>query len=189
MIDDTDPAAIVTRTWESELLDSVEEFALSLVSEGHRLSGKTLILHDGARVEISFLVDTNPDWSTRRASIDIPALATTFEVEVEPGGRWLFDGEHRKEFDGCVDIDLGWTPATNTLPIRRLHFVPGIPRTIRAAWLKWSELLFVPAEQTYTKRSADRWTYESGDFAADLTVDEHGVVLTYGEPPIWQTIR
>ncbi|MGH8951556.1 MAG: putative glycolipid-binding domain-containing protein [Acidimicrobiia bacterium] len=188
MIDDSGPEAL-TRTWESELLDSVEEFALSSFSDGHRLSGKTLILHDGARVEISYLVDTNPDWSTRHASIDIPALATSFDVRVESGDRWLIDGDHRADLDGCSDIDLGWTPATNTLPIRRLRFATGIPRTIRAAWLKWSELLFVPAEQTYTKRSDDRWTYESGDFAADLRVDEHGVVLTYGDPPIWRTIR
>ena len=188
MIDDPSPA-IVTRTWESELLDSVEEFSLFPVSERHRLSGTTLILHDGIRVEIAYTVDANPDWSTHHASVDIPALATSFDVRVGPGDRWFIDGHHRADLDGCIDIDFGWTPATNTLPIRRLRFTTGTPRTIRAVWLKWSELLFVPAEQTYTKRRDDRWTYESGDFAADLAVDEHGVMLTYGDPPIWRTIR
>lgn len=188
MIDDT-TSAHVTRTWESQLLDSVEEFVLSPVSEGQRLTGTTLILHNGARVEIEYTVDTNSDWSTRHASIDIPALATSFDVRVESGDHWFIDGDHRTDLDGCVDIDLGWTPATNTLPIRRLRYATGIPRTIRAVWLRWPELLFVPAEQTYTRQSDDRWTYESGDFAADLAIDEHGVVLTYGDPPIWRTIR
>jgi uncharacterized protein len=181
--------AIVTRTWESELLDSVEEFSLTAVSEGHRLSGMTLILHDGIRVEIAYTVDANPDWSTRNVSVEIAALATAFDVRVGPGDRWFIDGDHRADLDGCVDIDFGWTPATNTLPIRRLRFTKGTRRTIRAVWLKWPDLLFVPAEQTYIKRTDDRWTYESGDFTADLAVDQNGVVLTYGEPPIWRTIR
>ena len=50
------------------------------------------------------------------------------------GWTWLV-----KKADGSVDIDLGWTPATNTLPIRRLHFKSGIPVTTRVGWLKWSE--------------------------------------------------
>ena len=188
MIDDTGPT-IVTRTWGSKLLDSVEEFTLSPINEGHRLSGTTLTLHDGIRVEIAYTVAANPDWSTRHAAVDIPALATSFDVQVGSGDRWFIDGDHRTDLDGCVDIDFGWTPATNTLPIRRLRFTAGTPKTIRAVWLKWPELLFVPAEQTYIKRSDRRWTYESGDFAADLAVDEHGVVRTYGDPPIWRTIR
>jgi len=188
MIDDTTPTK-VTRTWESELLDSVEEFVLSPVSEGQRLAGTTLILRNGARVEIEYTVDTNPEWSTRHACVDIPALATSFDVRVESGDSWFINGDRRMDLDGCVDIDFGWTPATNTLPIRRLLFATGIPRTVRAVWLKWPELVLVPAEQSYTRLSDDRWTYESGDFTADLAVDEHGVVLTYGDPPIWRTIR
>ncbi|MGH8952073.1 MAG: hypothetical protein ACRDX9_11665 [Acidimicrobiia bacterium] len=90
MIDNTTPAS-VTRTRESELLDSVEVLVISPSGEGHRFTDTTLIVHNGARV---------------------------------------------------------------------------------------------PAEQTYTKRSDDRRTFESGDFTADLAVDEHGVVLTHGDPPI-----
>lgn len=178
---------IVQRTWESELLDSVEEFTLSAEDDGYRLSGMTLILHEGIRVQIDYTVATDPDWATRSASIEIPASAVSFQVVVT-GGRWSIDGEHRPDLDGCNDIDLGWTPATNTLPIRRLGWGTGERKTIQAAWLKWSELLFLPNKQTYTKRADDTWTYESGDFSADLIVDEHGVVLTYGEPPIWKTV-
>jgi hypothetical protein len=110
-------------------------------------------------------------------------------VKISQGRRWVIDGEHRGELNGCVDIDLGWTPATNTLPIRRLEFAKGVPRTTRVAWLKWSELVFMPAEQTYTRRSEYVFTYASGDFTADLHVDEQGVVVTYGQPPIWQELR
>ena len=180
---------LVERFWESELLDSTEEFTLTAHKDGYRFSGRTLILHDGIRVEIDYLVEARPDWSTRSASVSIPALATVFEVNVSQARRWVIDGEHRGELNGCVDIDLGWTPATNTLPIRRLRLARGVPRTTRVAWLKWSELVFMPAEQTYTRRGEGIFTYSSGDFTADLHVDEQGVVVTYGQPPIWQELR
>jgi hypothetical protein len=115
-------------------------------------------------------------------------MATLFEVEVSPQGRWMIDGDHRPDLDGCVDIDLGWTPATNTLVIRRLQFEKGTPVAIRVGWLKWSELVFMRAAQTYTRHDDGRWTYASGNFFADLVVDDLGVVVDYGEPPIWRAV-
>ncbi len=184
-----DPVVLVERSWESDLLDSTELFTLSAYEYGFRFAGRTLIPHDGARVEIDYAVEASPDWSTRSARISIPALATNFEVEVDARGWWMIDGDHRAELDGCSDIDLGWTPSTNTLPIRRLRLAIDVPRTARVAWLKWSELVFIPAEQTYTKRGDDTFTYASGDFSAELIVDEHGVVITYGHPPVWRESR
>ncbi|HSK06705.1 MAG TPA: putative glycolipid-binding domain-containing protein [Acidimicrobiia bacterium] len=179
---------LVDRRWDCDLLDSTERFTLHSHRAGYRFTGTTLIRREGIRVEIDYVVDTGPDWSTRSARIDIPAVATLFEVEVSHDRRWVIDGDHRPDLDGCVDIDLGWTPATNTLPIRRLRFKRGIPVTTRVGWLKWSELVFMPAEQTYTKQGEGGWTYASGEFSADLVVDELGVVVDYGDPPIWRAV-
>lgn len=185
---EADGELLVDRRWDSDLLDSTERFTLHSDQDGYRFAGTTLIPHEGIRVEIDYVVETRPDWSTRSARVGIAALATVFEVEVSHHGRWVIDGDHRPDLDGGVDIDFGWTPATNTLPIRRLRFVTGVPVTTRVAWLKWSELVFIPAEQSYTKHSDTRWTYASGDFSADLIVDEVGVVIDYGEPPIWRAV-
>lgn len=177
---------LVERIWESDLLDSREEFALSSFDGGYELTGRTLIVHDGVRVEISYRVETASDWTTRSASVEIPALAVSHEVTVPKPGRWLVDGERRTDLDGCVDIDLGWTPATNTLPIRRLQLENGGTATIQAAWLKWSELQFIAADQTYTRTGGTTWQYTSGNFSAELLVDDQNVVLRYGDPPIWR---
>jgi hypothetical protein len=177
---------LVERVWESDLLDSREEFALSSFNGGYELTGKTLIVHDEIRVEISYRVETASDWATTFATVEIPALAVSHEVTVPKPGHWLVDGELRPDLDGCVDIDLGWTPATNTLPIRRLQLENGDRATIRAAWLKWSELQFMAANQTYTRAGESSWQYASGDFSAELLVDDDGVVIRYGDPPIWQ---
>lgn len=101
-------------------------------------------------------------------------------------GKCKVDGERRIDLDGCADIDLGWTPATNTIPIRRLDFEGRNAATIRAAWFKWSELQFIATDQTYTRTGKTTWQYASGNFSAELLVDDHGVVLRYGNPPIWR---
>ncbi len=179
------PRPLVERIWESELLDSREDFTLVAGTDGYELGGTTLIMHDGVRVEISYRVEVASDWSTRNATIDIPALATSHSVEVPEPGIWMIDGEHRADLDGCTDIDLGWTPATNTIPIRRLEQEGRNAATIRAAWLKWSELQFIATDQTYS-RNEPTWQYASGNFSAELWVDDQGVVLRYGDPPIWR---
>ena len=183
----TDPRnVLVDRVWESELLDSREDFTLVAGAGAYEMGGTTLIMHDGIRVEIAYRIEVASDWSTRNATIDIPALARNHRVEVPEPGIWRIDGEHRPDLDGCSDIDLGWTPATNTIPIRRLELEGRNAATIRAAWLKWSELEFIATDQTYSRTSETTWRYASGNFSAELLVDDHGVVLSYGEPPIWR---
>lgn len=59
---------------------------------------------------------------------------------------------------GCVDIDLGWTPSTNTLPIRRLQLGVGTSSgPITAAWVRFPELKLEPLPQEY--RNLRRTTF------------------------------
>lgn len=178
---------IIERTWTSEVLDSREEFTLASTDTGYRLTGAVRIVWDETPVEITYRVDCAPDWTTRAAMVEIPALDMELLLRVDAAS-WIVDGEPRPDLEGCVDVDLGWTPATNTLPIRRLDAAADEPQTIRAAWLRWPELVVLPSEQTYTRRSDWLWTYASGEFSADLEVDEHGVVVNYGRPPIWARV-
>jgi uncharacterized protein len=175
---------IVERIWTSEILYSREEFTLAATGTGYRLAGAVRIIRDGTPVEIDYQVDCAPDWTTRSGVVEIPALDIDLRFRVDAGS-WTVDGERRPDLEGCVDVDLGWTPATNTLPIRRLDSATDVPQTIRAAWLRWPELVILPSDQTYTRRRDRLWTYASGEFTADLEVDEHGVVVDYGQPPIW----
>ena len=180
----SEQTVIVERTWTSELLRSREDFTLTSGDTGHRLAGAVRVIRDEAPVEIAYYVDCAPDWTTRAAVVEIPELDIDLRLRADAAS-WTVDGEPRPDLDGCVDVDLGWTPATNTLPIRRLDTAADVPRTVRAAWLRWPELVVLPSDQTYTRRNDRLWTYASGKFSAELEVDEHGVVVNYGRPPIW----
>jgi hypothetical protein len=84
---------------------------------------------------------------------------------------------------GALDVDLGFTPATNTLPIRRLALAVGESAPVRSAWLRFPELRLEPLEQTYTREAEQRFRYQAlvdGElFTARLDTDAFGRVLRY----------
>jgi hypothetical protein len=88
--------------------------------------------------------------------------------------------------DGCEDVDLSFTPATNTLPIRRLDLAVGGAGTSRAAWLRLPEFTFEPLAQRYERLATSTWKYGTADgvFVRKLTVRPDGVVADY--PGLWR---
>ena len=127
-----------------------------------------------------------PDWVTRDASvvghIGSAAVRVTL-VRDAASGRWTRDGAPAPAVDGCLDVDLGFSPGTNTLPIRRLALAVGAEAPVRAAWLSFPELSFEPLEQVYRRVAQERYEYESdsGRFRATLDLDRAGLMRRYGE--------
>jgi hypothetical protein len=76
----------------------------------------------------------------------------------------------------AYDIDLYASPLTNTLPLRRVGLVDV---TITAAWVLLPSLAVIASEQTYTVLGDNRVRYSSGDFRADLDLDDGLFVVTY----------
>jgi hypothetical protein len=96
-------------------------------------------------------------------------------------GRWNWDGDPElTDVAGSLDVDLTVTPATNTLPIRRLGLEVGQAADLRMAWVQFPGLEVIPSEQRYERLAADRWKFSTGDFQAELLVDRDGLVLDYG---------
>jgi hypothetical protein len=93
---------------------------------------------------------------------------------VDGEGNWSHDGQRLAQVAGCIDVDLEWSPSTNTLPIRRLGLAPGETKSVAAAWVRFPSLEVQRLEQSY-ERLAERRR-----FTADLAVDDDGMVLQYG---------
>ena len=73
------------------------------------------------------------------------------------------------------------TPATNTLPIRRLDALEtGQAADFRMAWVQFPGLEVLPSAQRYQRLAPDRWHFSTDDFHAELLVDPDGLVLDYG---------
>ncbi len=98
-------------------------------------------------------------------------------------GNWTVNGVADRLLKGCIDVDLGCSPSTNTLPIRRLRLGVGGSATIKAAWVRFPELAVEKAAQTYSRLDEFTYRYASGTFEAELVVDEDGVVASYA---VWE---
>ena len=99
----------------------------------------------------------------------------------------MWSGSERPpQYSDCVDVDLSFTPATNTLPIRRLGLEIGEEAEIHVAWLVGPKLSVQRVPQRYTRLAEDRYRYTQDEFEAELTVDRQGLVLEY--EGLWRAI-
>ena len=153
------------------------------------LAGTVLLLLEETPWEIRYEILLDPQWRTRRASVLCRAGGEErrLDLRTEGTGRWWSGERELDSVAGCLDVDLSFTPATNTLPIRRLRLPVGGVAPVRAAWVLFPGLEVRPLEQTYRREAEDRYRYQSATgFEASIEVDEAGLVTDY--PGLWKAL-
>jgi hypothetical protein len=168
--------------WLPDQGSGTEHFAYRATADGHELSGRIdAVLEDGRPVAASYLVAADAAWRTRLVRVEI-APQRVLEIRANGAGRWSDSaGTWIPALDGCIDVDITLTPATNTLPIRRLKLATGGAADISVAYVLAPELKLRAAPQRYTKLREDCWRFESLDsgFTADIAVDDQGFISDY----------
>ena len=176
--------------WRSEFFSGHEHCRLECWAERMRLTGSAIFLHQGLRARLDYTVECNPAWETRSATVSgwIEDRAVQIEIAVADG-RWLLNGEHCPAVDGCIDLDLNFSPSTNLLPVRRLSLPVGGCAEVTAAWLRFPSLELERLEQGYERLSETVYRYRSsgGSFVADLELFPSGMVRRY--PGVWTAIQ
>src|SRR4051794_1463030 len=181
-----------TVLWRGIWIPGHEWCQLSPDSDGWRLSGTVLTAVADRPVMVRYEVLVGRDWATRQVQIVCRSGARerTLELTVD-GPHWSASWGMTSEvaagssdvsaFAGLVDVDLGFSPVTNTLPIRRLAPAVGESIDVTAAWVRFPDLTLEPLPQRYTRLSDRHYRYESngGAFVAHLEVDAVGLVITY----------
>jgi uncharacterized protein len=153
-----------------------------------QLGGTAVFSEDRRICRLEYQVVCDAGWRTLHAKVTgwIDSQPVKLELYTDTARRWSINGHEAAEVAGCVDIDLSFTPATNTIPIRRLALNPGERAEVRSAWLRFPELTLEPLVQSYARTGDSSYHYESprDQFTADLEVGEAGLVLRY--PPLWE---
>lgn len=167
----------------SDEVETDEHCTLTLRDTGLSLIGTVLGAEGGLPVRIEYRVLADRTGMTTAVHVrDLRGFETrTITLERNAKGSWTVDGAAARGLKGCTDVDLGCSPSTNTLPIRRLRMAVGTSQTIQAAWLTFPELAVTKAAQTYTRLDEFTYRYASGTFEADLTVDDDGLVTGYAD--------
>jgi hypothetical protein len=181
------PAAILWRRIDRPGHESACVLALDA---GWQLAGTAVFLEEGEPCCLSYRITCGSDWRTRSVEVTgwLGVKTILVRAEVAPAGAWIVNGASVPAIEGCVDIDLNFSPSTNLLPIRRLDLEVGEEKEVRAAWLRFPSFRFESLEQSYRRLSRERYRYRSagGRFETELEVDANGFVTLY--PGFWQGV-
>jgi len=160
---------------------------LEALDEGWKLSGTTIFAYPHGPTILDCVVVCDAAWQTKSARIigAIGDRGIDVSVSVDTERRWRLHGTECVSVAGSSDIDLGFSPYTNLLPVRRLELAVGDEAQVRAAWLPFPSLRFELLLQRYRRESEGTYRYESaGGFVRTLEVDGAGFVTSY--PGLWQ---
>jgi uncharacterized protein len=170
--------------------------------DGWRCRGHVHLLDDDHPIRLSYLVLCDDDWTTRYADVELyrgPGETRFVQLLHDPDLGWqrreapsrdeapVLDFEPLTGLEDVLDVDLEFSPITNTIPIRRLAPRIGATIDLTAAWLRFPALSVEPLRQSYTRLAQRRYRYQSvTGYSADVEVDDLGLVVTYGD--VWERV-
>jgi len=182
---------VATALWRRIDVPGIEHFRWWSSADAHRLEGTIILADSTGPLRVEYEVSCSRSWETTRVTIVLIENETTRRLGLiaDAERRWWVHNADLPAVAGCIDVDLGLTPSTNTLPIRRLDLLgraPGVSVDVTAAWVRFPELTVEPLPQRYTRVSGRWFRYESngGRFRADLEVDDLGLIVSYGS--LWE---
>lgn len=155
---------------------------------GWGLQGTAVFRHDGLPVRLAYDIVCDPAWHTLHGQVEgwIGARPVALEITRTDAGGWALNGSAVSDVEHSVDLDLGFTPATNVIPLRRLALAVGQAAEAPAAWLDVFAGTLATLPQRYERRSNATYWYEAPTvgYAALLEVDATGFVVQF--PRLWE---
>ena len=152
-----------------------------------RLHGTAVFRHEGSSACLDYRVDCDRSWRSRSASVRGWIGTRLVEiVVVRRDDRWMLNGALVQGLDDCVDVDFGFTPATNLLQLRRIALATGEAADVPVAWLDVPAGTLLRLEQRYRRITEERYAYDAPRFAyhAELEVSPEGFARRY--PGLWE---
>lgn len=192
---------LTLQIWSSLAPPRTEATTVELDEAGLRADG-TQIGVDPLPYRLDYRLETGPDLVTRLLEARAAGAGWSRALTLEHDGRggWSCRAETRGAVDlaapggathrlsAALDCDLGLSPLTNLMPVRRhgLHRGPGAAELV-AAWVSVPDLALHASAQRYEHlglrpggalvRYVDLGLFAG--FVADLELDEEGLVVEY----------
>jgi len=177
-----------TASWHSLADGGIEHCSLWQVADGYRLEGMVNRFHEGMW-RLDYRLQLAPDWMTRQAALLWESGTGHGEMLLahDGNGNWRANGSTEPGLAGCTDVDFGFSPVTNLMPVRRLGNTPEDRVDVKAAWLVYPEMTLRAASQSYTRLGDAAVRYESSSgYRTDLEIDRTGFVTDY--PGLWKRV-
>ncbi|WP_051367675.1 putative glycolipid-binding domain-containing protein [Hamadaea tsunoensis] len=135
-------------------------------TDGWRADGSGIAVHDGLPVRFAYKLVTGVGGGVEHC--DLTVNDTPLAVPLH----------------GTEDLDISFTPLTNTLPIRRYRLAVGERKELDVVYVDVATTTIQRRWQCYTRLDTRTYRYESQGFSAVLAVDDEDLVEDY--PGLWR---
>lgn len=173
--------------WKRQGLEGHDACRFAETREGWTIEGMAVFEHDGGAAALTYSLLCDKQWSSQMATVRGWVGESEIELLIEraSNGDWSINGRNDRALTGLEDIDLGFTPASNTNAIRRLSLTEGEEAKLVAVWLDAEDWKVKPLRQSLRRIGGNAYDYESPmhDYRATLLVDDFGAVQDY--PGLW----
>ena len=165
---------MIMLSWDGVESISTETCSVSESEDGFRVESTV----HGTFGQCMYTLIADDHWQFRLLALVLGSRSLRIEFD---GTVWTVDGRKRQDLEAAREVDISISPLSNTLPIRRLELAIGESVDITTAYVAVPGLTVVPDPQRYTRLADHEYRYESRDsnFERVITVDEHGLVVTY----------
>lgn len=179
----------MTILWQRLDRPGLERCRFGRTRDGWRISGTSLVSYDDGAYEIRYSVIVDETWRTTTvgAHVQSPSGDLRMTLAADGEGSWSSGDEPLIGLFGAIDVDLAWTPATASLPIRRLGLAIGERSQITVARVEFPNHDVRRLVTNYERVGERDYRIEAESTAADVEVDGDGVVTSY--PDVWQAVR
>lgn len=164
---------------------------LEEVGGGWKLHGCAVFHSDQGPSQLRYCVQCNSGWQALRGQVHgwLGTQPVQWDLMRTATGSWAVNGQLADQLEGRLDLDLGFTPATNVIPLRRLALAEGQAAEAPAAWFDAAVGTLEPLPQRYERRSYSSYFYEapSVPYAALLEVAPSGFIVQY--PDLWRAVE
>lgn len=173
--------------WVSLDEKKFEHLRLSISEEGISADGLMIHLDQNNSFRLRYRIDCDAAWRVRKVELSrLDESPQHLALHSDGKGRWTnMQGEIISSLNGCSEIDIFYSPFTNTLAIRRLVLEKGESADIRVGFINVPDLEVsaVPQRYTFLDTTAQGRLYRyeslSSGFTTELPVDADGLVIEY----------
>lgn len=160
---------------------------LEETSIGPLLSGTAVFLADEGPAQLSYHVELARDWTTRSGLVRGFIGDAKIDLSIVRGAdNWTVNGRPQPDLGPLVDLDFGFTPATNAQQLYRINLGIGEKADLPVAWLDTGASALVELPQCYRRIDEVSYAYEAPTvpYSAILLIADTGFVRSY--PGLWE---
>ena len=157
---------------------------------GWLLRGAAAFDHERGSAAVAYQVEVDARWETKRGLISgfLGDQTVQHEIKRDNAG-WRLNGLRVEGFEHLVDLDYGFTPATNVLQLSRIALKPGQSAEVPVAWFDLDSASLTELPQRYERRSEASYWYEAPTVPYQnlMEIAPNGFVRSY--PELWRLVE